>query len=103
VTSRHSSTIEREFEMAGRLEIRASDHDIRRYLEDRIKAEHQLVRLVQKYPDLQENIISTILEKAKGMSVSIASHDREYHMHLLISSPKVPSGSSSYKFAGEEG
>jgi len=73
VTSRHSLTIEREFEKAGRLEIRASDEDIRRYLEYRIKTEHQLVRLVKTYPVLQENIISIVVEKAKGMSVSILS------------------------------
>ena len=66
-TSRHSSTIEREFERAARLEICASDEDVRRYLEGRIKIEHQLVRLVKAYSDLQENIIRTIVKKAKGM------------------------------------
>jgi hypothetical protein len=50
VTSRHSSAIEREFEKAGRLEIRASDHDIGRYLEGRIQTEHQLGRLVKTDP-----------------------------------------------------
>ena len=74
VTSRHSSVIEREFEKAGHLEIRASDEDVRRYLECRIKMEHQLIRLVKTHPALQGNIISTIVEKAKGMSVFILSY-----------------------------
>jgi hypothetical protein len=74
VTSRHTPTIEREFEKAARLEIRANDEDVKRYIECRIEMEHQLVRLVKRYPLLQENIISTIAKKAKGMLVSILSY-----------------------------
>jgi hypothetical protein len=74
VTSRHTPTIEREFEKAARLEIRANDEDVKRYIKCRIEMEHQLVRLVKRYPALQGNIISTIVEKAKGMLVSILSH-----------------------------
>ncbi|KAH0556173.1 hypothetical protein GP486_005895 [Trichoglossum hirsutum] len=70
LSSRHSSTIEHEFKWVATLEIRASDKDVRRYLECQIKMEYQLMRLVKRFPDLQEDIISTIVEKAKGMSVS---------------------------------
>jgi hypothetical protein len=67
VTSRHIASIKREFEEAARVEIRASDIDIRRYLENRIKREHGLVRHVKVDSALQEAIINTIVKKAKGM------------------------------------
>ena len=67
VTSRHISTIEREFKRAAHVEIRASDEDIRRYLEGRIEREGRLVRHVEADPALQETIINTIVEKAEGM------------------------------------
>ncbi|KAI9774757.1 MAG: hypothetical protein M1839_001624 [Geoglossum umbratile] len=74
VTSRHIASIEREFEKAARVEIRASDIDIRRYLEDRIKQEHGLVRHVKTDSALQEAIINTIVEKAKGMFLLAQLH-----------------------------
>jgi hypothetical protein len=67
ITSRHISTIEREFEKAARVEIHATDEDIRRYIESRIKGDRQLTRHVQKEPALQSTIINTIIEKTKGM------------------------------------
>ena len=67
ITSRHVSTIEREFEKAARVEIRASDEDVRRYLEGRIESEGRLVRLVKADPTLQATIVNTIVENAKGM------------------------------------
>jgi ankyrin repeat domain-containing protein 50 len=67
VTSRHNITIEPEFKRAARVEIRASDEDVKKYLKDRIESERQLVRQVRKNPALQETVISTIMENAKGM------------------------------------
>ena len=67
VTSRHIPTIECEFEKAAQVEIRARDEDVRRYLERRIKREHRLISLVKVDLALQETIINTIVEKAKGM------------------------------------
>jgi ankyrin repeat domain-containing protein 50 len=67
ITSRHIQTIEREFEKAARVEIRASDEDVRRYLERRIESEGRLVRLVKADPVLQTIIANTIVENAKGM------------------------------------
>jgi ankyrin repeat domain-containing protein 50 len=67
VTSRHISTIEREFEKAARVEIRASGEDVRRYLEGRIENEGRLIRLVKADLALQETILNTIVENAKGM------------------------------------
>jgi hypothetical protein len=67
VTSRHIPTIEREFEKAARVEIRASDEDVRRYLERRIESGGRLVRLLKADPALQATIANTIVENAKGM------------------------------------
>ena len=49
------------------LEIRASDEDIKNYLQDRIEEENKLKSHVNKDRNLQETIISTIVDKAKGM------------------------------------
>lgn len=67
VTSRHISTIEREFEKAAWVEIHATNKDIGRYIKSRIKGDRQLIRHIQKEPALQSTIINTIIEKTKGM------------------------------------
>jgi ankyrin repeat domain-containing protein 50 len=66
ITSRHLS-IERDFEDAAQVDIRASDEDVRRYLEDRIKKEHRLARCIGADLTLQETIIDTIIQKARGV------------------------------------
>ena len=67
VTSRHIPTIERYFEPEKHLEIRASDEDIQNYLRFRIANSTRLERHVTKYPNLLEEIIAKIVEKAHGM------------------------------------
>ncbi len=67
VTSRHISTIEREFENAACVEIRASDEDVRKYLEGRIERESRLKCHVKAHPALQEEIVQMIAKTAKGM------------------------------------
>lgn len=69
VTSRHIADIERLFENAARLEILAKDEDVRRYLEGRIAGERRLSRIINSDPTLQDPVINTIVEKAKGMFV----------------------------------
>lgn len=54
-------------EKAALVEIRASDKDVKRYLEGRIESEGRLVRLVKADPALQATIVNTIVEKARGM------------------------------------
>ena len=66
-TSRHIQAIEREFEQAERVEIRASDEDVMKYLKYRIESEGRLVRLVKADPALQAVIVNTIVENARGM------------------------------------
>jgi hypothetical protein len=67
VTSRPNLTIERDFEGAASIEIRASEEDVRKYLECRIPKERRLLRHVKEDPVLLKTIISTIVERAKGM------------------------------------
>jgi hypothetical protein len=67
ITSRYILSIERVFGGAARVEIRASDEDIKRYLKGRIETEGRLARHVRPDPAFQEIIIGTIVERAKGM------------------------------------
>ncbi|KAI9774337.1 MAG: hypothetical protein M1840_004231 [Geoglossum simile] len=73
VTSRHIPTIEREFGSAAHIEIRASDRDIRRYLESRIRGGSRLARNVEGDPALQELIVNAITERADGMQLHAES------------------------------
>jgi hypothetical protein len=70
VTSRHVLSIEDKLNQSPRLEIRASDMDVRIYLEDRIQKESRLRRHVQADPNLRNSIIDTIVKKVQGMLVS---------------------------------
>jgi hypothetical protein len=51
------------------LEIRGTDHDIRKYIDGRIQKESKLRQHIEKDPSLHTSIIDAILDKAKGMSV----------------------------------
>jgi hypothetical protein len=86
VTSRHVPSIESELNQSRRLEIRASDMDVRVYLEDRIEKERRLKQHIQADPSLRNTIIDTIVEKAQGMSVSCPkdSLPRLLHPELII-------------------
>ena len=72
ITSRHVTTIEHEFENAGRIEILASDEDVKLYLKARIGQERRLSRQLKGDTDLEETIVKTIAENAKGMYVYLA-------------------------------
>jgi ureidoglycolate hydrolase len=67
VTSRHIPDIEHKFEGAARLEICASDGDIKRYLESRIERQLPLASYVSTNPALRSDILTTITLKAHGM------------------------------------
>jgi hypothetical protein len=66
VTSRYVLTIEHEFEMAARVEIRASDEDVRRYVGERIMRD-LLAKLIKPDPTLRETIVDSIAQNSKGM------------------------------------
>jgi hypothetical protein len=67
VTSRDIPAFKHEFRRAARLEIRASDEDVRRYVTDRIKKERRLARHVEEDPSLTDTIINGVAQKAQGM------------------------------------
>lgn len=68
-TSRRLNDIEQMFEGHPRLEIRASDSDVRRYISDRIKHEARLVRHIEADSNLKEAISDVIVRKSDGMWV----------------------------------
>ncbi|KAH0562831.1 hypothetical protein GP486_002538 [Trichoglossum hirsutum] len=63
-TSRSSPEITRHFDESISLEVRASDEDVRRYLDSRIS--HAESRIIQR-PDLKEETIAKITKSADGM------------------------------------
>lgn len=67
ITSRYLSAIEREFEGDMRLDIHATREDVARYVNGRIPQEHRLLRHVEADPTLQDAIVDTIVNNAKGM------------------------------------
>jgi hypothetical protein len=71
VTSRShlESVVQRLLPGAVRLEIRAHDEDIKKYLDEQIKKKNSLGILVGDSTALRETIKNKVTEKAKGMSV----------------------------------
>ena len=67
-TSRFNPEIERDFKDAILVEIRASDEDMRRYLEG--KMIQLLPQFVLESPDLREEIKTAIIKAVDGMYVS---------------------------------
>jgi hypothetical protein len=63
-TSRHISNIEKEFEGNTLLEIRASEEDVRSYLDGHML---QLPGFVTRRPEIQEEIKATIVKAVDGM------------------------------------
>ncbi|KIX02772.1 uncharacterized protein Z518_08714 [Rhinocladiella mackenziei CBS 650.93] len=105
VTSRVNPEIEREFDgRSTKLEIRASDEDLRRYLEGHMP---KLPSFVSSKADLQEEIKTTIVKAADGMFLLV-----QLHLDSLIGkrSPKairdslkmLPKGSNAYDQAYRE-
>lgn len=69
VTSRLIPSIERAMRADIKLEIIATDGDIRSHVEARIIKNDMLKRLVTKAPSIEEKVVSVVTEKAGGMCV----------------------------------
>lgn len=70
ITSRpHIRDVESTFDSLVLLKVEAAQKDVRLYLECRINKETRLNRNVEKDASLKDDIIKTILDKAKGMSI----------------------------------
>jgi ankyrin repeat domain-containing protein 50 len=68
-TSRHLLDIEQMFNHSPKLEIRASNTDVERYLEDYIEQNRRLKKHVSSDPSLRDVITKTIVKKVNGMFV----------------------------------
>jgi adenylate kinase family enzyme len=67
VTSRHLAALDTEFEADAILEVRANDEDINRYLRFQIYHNRNLVAHVGRSPQLEDEIVTRISERAQGM------------------------------------
>lgn len=67
ITSRDIPSIERLLKDAARIEIRASEEDIKNYVEDRISSSERIASYIRKSPELEDRILKTVSEKASGM------------------------------------
>ena len=94
-TSRFIPEIENEFEHDLKLEIRASEFDIERYVSGQI---HRLPRCIQHDHDLQELIQRTISRATDGMYVKLSSvtHIKGPNARLLNQSVMVVCDIRSY-------
>lgn len=69
VTSRNMPSIEKMFKHDTRLEIRAQDQDVRKFIKSQMEQRDGLVDLLEGHDDVQSSITATVLEKANGMLV----------------------------------
>ena len=68
-TSRFSTTFERYFDGAEKLEISAQSEDVRIYLDSQIQQQSGLARHVRADPNLKDEIINAIVAEFHGMYV----------------------------------
>ena len=67
ITSRYLPNIEKQLHGAVQLQLEPNDDDIRHYLEQRLRKWTFLERHLRKDPSLHDNIIKSILDKARRM------------------------------------
>lgn len=70
VTSRNMPSIEMMFKHDMRLEIRAQDQDIRKFINSQMEQRDGLVDLLEGHNDVRSSIVTTVLEKTNGMLVT---------------------------------
>ena len=92
LTSRHIPKIETEFEGSVSMEIRASDDDVRRYLEGHMS---QLPSFVSRNVDLQEEIVTEIAQAVDGMYVA-SEASGNYQSKLTIDQVSAGTASSGF-------
>ena len=74
VTSRHISGIESGFRSAGRIEVRAREEDLKKYLTSKIHDHRRLKRITRKDSDLLRGILDGVANKADGMFLLAQLH-----------------------------
>ncbi|TEY45515.1 hypothetical protein BOTCAL_0330g00100 [Botryotinia calthae] len=85
LTSRRLGDIAEKLSDYPHLEIRASDDDVRAYLEARINTEENILRFCKKDPTLRKTIVGKIAEKAHGMFLLAHMHIEAIASELKIS------------------
>jgi xanthine/CO dehydrogenase XdhC/CoxF family maturation factor len=68
-TSRFSTTFEAFFSDSTRIEIFARAEDMRLFLEAQMQNQSRLARHIRADPGLREEIVTTVIEEARGMYV----------------------------------
>lgn len=71
VTSRNMPSIENMFRNDTRLDIRAQDEDIRKFIESQMDHRDELVASLEGHDDVRSDITLRVLEKTNGMSVNL--------------------------------
>ena len=67
VTSRNMPSIEMMFKHDTRLEIRAQDQDVEKFISSQMEQREELVDLLDGHNEVRSSIVATILEKTNGM------------------------------------
>ena len=67
VTSRHIPSIECAIHADIKLEIIATESDIKTHVEGRISKDNMLKRLITRAPSMEEKVVGIVVEKARGM------------------------------------
>lgn len=71
VTSRNVPSIETIFRDDTRLDIRAQDQDIRKFIKSQKDLRDELVALLEGHDDVRSDITQRLLEKTNGISVNL--------------------------------
>ncbi|RMJ16034.1 hypothetical protein CDV36_004270 [Fusarium kuroshium] len=74
ITSRYSPQIDERFDSVPHIDIRATDDDVKRYIEVRIEKESSLAKHVRSDPTLMEEIIKTVAKCSQGMFLLAQLH-----------------------------
>ncbi|KFX98618.1 hypothetical protein O988_04271, partial [Pseudogymnoascus sp. VKM F-3808] len=104
VTSRFIPHIVEEFQDTANLEIRASEEDVRRYIDGQMPC---LPPFVRRNLDIQEQIKTKIVKAVDGMFLLAQLHLRSLMgkkspKAIKVALEKLPTGSGSYDYAYQE-
>ncbi|KAL9039167.1 MAG: hypothetical protein Q9180_002691 [Flavoplaca navasiana] len=80
VTTRHVDDIVNRFRNCPRIEIRATDADLTKYISSRVSTEKRLGRILQDHPPLENQLCKLVTAKADGMFLAA-----KFHMDALSS------------------
>ncbi|KAL9036456.1 MAG: hypothetical protein Q9180_004290, partial [Flavoplaca navasiana] len=80
VTTRHVDDIVNRFRNCPRIEIRATDADLTKYISSRVSTENRLGRILRDHPPLENQLCKRVTAKADGMFLAA-----KFHMDALSS------------------